>query len=443
VSARWWAALGFLCACAMPAAGARLQPRVMKSVMGNGLVLIVKPSTASDIVAVHAFVRVPATVETEQGPGVRQLLSQMLVRGSTQRSGAGLAAAVEAAGGTLNVAFGLDYVDVRAVATGEGFDAIIDLLADVLRHPIFDAGELERQRAEALVRLDAVKEDAFQSAYFLTRGVLYGKHPYGLPNFGTAAGLRSLTRERLVGVYRTYFVPNNTVIAVAGAVSKARAYEAISRDFDSWQQASVPQAQPPQVQRLDHSRVEAVERPLRAASLMLAFPAPAVSDPDYPAVQVIDTLLGGGMASRLYVALRGQEGLAYDVRSLYPTLQHESHLAAYVTTAPGNLETVKRGIVREIERLQNEPVPEGDLERAKRFLTGSYALRHQRNSDQAFYLGWYEAVGVGWEFDESYAQRIAAVTAAQVQQAARTWLKAYAGAALMPQSERGDGSTGP
>jgi len=430
----WAIAAAVLCAWALPAAGARLQPRVMKSVMANGLVLIVKPNSATDIVAIHALVRVPATVETEQ-PGIRQLLTQMLVRGTTERTGTDLAMTVEAAGGTLNAAFGLDYVDVRATVPRDGFGLVVALLADVLRHPIFDARELEGQRAEALTRVEAVKDDPFQSAYFLAREVLYRGHPYGLPNFGTPAGLRALNRERLVALHRTYFVPNNTVIALSGNVTKAEAYQAISGAFDDWRQAAIPPGPDPKAPALERSQVEVVERLLRSASLMLAFPAPAVSDPAYPALQVADAVLGGGMASRLFVALRGEQGLAYQVSSFYPSLQRQSHLAAYVTTAPENLEAAKRGIVREIERLQKEPVPQAELERAKRFLVGSYALRHQRNSDQAFYLGWYEAVGVGWEFDDTYAERMNAVTAEQVQQAARTWLHAYAGAALMPRSE--------
>ena len=433
---RWAVAAALLLACGLPAWGARVQPQAMKSVLPDGLVLVVKPNTATDIVAVHAFVRVPAVVETRRAAGIRQLLTQMLVRGTTQRSGSDLARDIEAAGATLNVAFGLDYLDVRAVATSDGFEAVVDLIADILRHPVFDADELEAQRAEALARLAAVKNnDPFQGAYFLAREVLYPDHPYGLPNLGTVEGLGSITPEDLRALHRAYCVPNNTVVAICGNVTKAQAYQTVSGAFHGWARGAVPEEPAPVCAPLERSRLQVVERPLRVASLMLAFPGPAVSDDDYPAVQVIDALLGGGMASRLFVALRGRGGLVYEVSSFHPSLRHESHLAAYVTTAPGNLEAAKSGIVREIERLQQEPVPDEELERAKRFLIGSYALRHQRNSDQAFYLGWYELVGVGWDFDRSYADRVSAVTAEQVQQAARRWFRAYAAAALMPRSE--------
>ena len=155
-------------------------------------------------------------------------------------------------------------------------------------------------------------------------------------------------------------------------------------------------------------------------------------DPDYYALQVIDSLLSGGASSRLPQHLREDLGLVYHVSSFYPTLAASSHFAIYAATAPHRLLAVKSAVLQALTRLIEEPVPPDELTRAKRYLLGSYALSHQRMKDQAYALAWYETLGLSGDFAEQYAAGLQAVTAADVQRAASAIFTRFALAVTMP-----------
>jgi zinc protease len=165
---------------------------------------------------------------------------------------------------------------------------------------------------------------------------------------------------------------------------------------------------------------------------MLGFPAPAVEQPGYYALQVVDGLLAGTSGSLLPKALREEAGLAYDVSSFYPTLAQTSHLVVWVATEPQRLEAAKAAILAVLGKLTQEPIPADDLEKAKRNLLGSYALSHQRMKEQAYALAWYETLGLAPDFDERYLAGVQAVGPADVQEAAKAVLGRFVAAVALP-----------
>jgi zinc protease len=165
---------------------------------------------------------------------------------------------------------------------------------------------------------------------------------------------------------------------------------------------------------------------------MLAYGVGAPGPDAYPVMEVMCALLGGGMGSRLYGALRANAALAYETNAYYYALSAGGYLAAYAGAAPAQLERTKRLLVGEFERLRREPVGMAELGRAQRFAIGADALAHQRIKDRAFRLAWYEAIGLGFGFDEGYAGAIAAVTAEQIQAAARRWFDHYSLGLVVP-----------
>jgi predicted Zn-dependent peptidase len=175
------------------------------------------------------------------------------------------------------------------------------------------------------------------------------------------------------------------------------------------------------------------ERPARRAHLMIGFPAPAAVENGYYAMQVIDSILGGGTTGMLAKRLRDEMGLVYEASSFYPTLSGQSHFAIYAVTDPSQLDTVKAAILEVVGALRDSPVSEAELSRAKSYLLGSYALSHQRMKDQAYSLAWYEILGLGVDFDQQYTKAIQAVTPQQVQEAAQTVFQHFALSVVLPE----------
>jgi predicted Zn-dependent peptidase len=190
-------------------------------------------------------------------------------------------------------------------------------------------------------------------------------------------------------------------------------------------------ALPPAPARPAVSRI-AEARPTEQAHVVVGWLAPPVSHPDFGPLRVLDALLGGGMSSRLFNALREREGLAYAVGSYYPSRRAASRLVAQIGTAPANAPRAEQGILAEAERLREEPVPGEELDRAKAQLTGGFELDLRTNARQALYRGLFESLGVGHGFVSSYRGLVEAVTPADVQRAARRYLVDHAVAVVGP-----------
>jgi predicted Zn-dependent peptidase len=159
---------------------------------------------------------------------------------------------------------------------------------------------------------------------------------------------------------------------------------------------------------------------------MLGYLASSVQDTDYAALKLLNTYLGNGLSSRLFVELREKRGLAYDVSAFYPTRQSASTFVVYMGTAPENTATALDGLRTEVERLCSDPLSIDELQTAKNKLLGQYALGKQTNAQLAQVYGWYEALGLGIEFDIQFQKELSSVTPEMAQSAAtRYFIEPY------------------
>jgi len=139
-------------------------------------------------------------------------------------------------------------------------------------------------------------------------------------------------------------------------------------------------------------------------------------------VKVLGAILGGGLAARFFSELRDQQGLAYTTGLLYPTRVDRSYVLAQLGTAPENVERAEAALREQLERIQKQPVSDEELRVAKAYVLGTLAMDRRTNARQAWYLASLETAGVGHEFLERYQAQVRAVTAADVQRAARKYL---------------------
>jgi predicted Zn-dependent peptidase len=153
--------------------------------------------------------------------------------------------------------------------------------------------------------------------------------------------------------------------------------------------------------------------------VMLGYLAGSVRHPDYVALKVMNTYLGNGLSSRLFVELREKRGLAYDVSAFYPTRLDASQFVVYMGTSPQNTAIAIEGLRAEVVRLVNVPLSEEELQVSKNKLLGQYALGKQTNTQLAQIYGWYETLGLGIDFDRQFQADVMAVTAADVRAVAQ------------------------
>lgn len=421
-----------LAAATLATAGVAGTCGAARDVLDNGLVVITSPSETANLVAVEVLVKASALDEPPGKAGVRQLVQQTLVRGSRHMSGKELAATLDELGADFDAGLGLDYVETYVVCLNQDLGAAMELLAEVVRHPRFPAREVEAQRQVALRHLQYVRSDPFEIAQHLVRQGLYEGHPYAIAPQGTEESLAGLTRADLVDFHARCYVPNNTIISIAGGVSRAAGLAAVRRYFGDWQRGPLELPQAPAVRPLEHSTVHVRTAPIGQAYFMLGFTVGETTPDTYPVMEVVCALLGRGMGSRFFDALRERAAAAYEANAYYFALRRGGYLAAYVAAAPRDLEGTRRLIVAEFERLRSEAVSRGELNRAHQFAIGTHALAHEKTKDRAFHLAWYEAIGLGCDFDQHYAEAINSVTPEQVQAAARTHFGRYSLGLVLP-----------
>jgi len=176
------------------------------------------------------------------------------------------------------------------------------------------------------------------------------------------------------------------------------------------------------VPNLNKSRTVEQDKAKQAATwIAKGWLVPEVKSPDYVPLKVLNSLLGSGMSSRLFMNLREKQGLAYVVNSLYPTHSEKSRFVLYIGTDPKNYDKVMTGFENEMSRIQTEPVTSEELQDAKDKLAGGFALAHETNGSQAFYLGLYEMMGVGYQYDMTYPKLIQEVTVNDIQRVAQKY----------------------
>lgn len=397
------------------------QQLVHRTVLDNGIVVIAVENSAADIIASRIFIRVGSQWEPREKAGLSHLLSAVITKGTEQLSSIEIAERVESLGAQLSADASTDYFLISLKTVSTDWPEMLQLAGQMLRSPTFPEEEVELERYLTLQDIRSQKEQPFNIAFEQLRQAMYQNHPYATSILGTEATVSGLTRADLQAYHQTYFRPDNIVISIAGRVTPDEAVRQVEQVFGDWQSPETP------VKTLSLPSV--VPQPIyvmtpqetQQSIVMLGYLTPSVLDNDYAALKLLNTYLGNGLSSRLFVELREKRGLAYDVSAFYPTRQSVSTFVVYMGTAPENTETAMLGLRTEVERLYLNPLTTEELQTAKNKLLGQYALGKQTNAQLAQVYGWYETLDLGIDFDTRFQQDVVNVSPEMAQVAAQRY----------------------
>jgi zinc protease len=385
---------------------------IHRTVLDNGIVLLLTENPTADIIAARIFIRAGSCYENREHAGLAHLLSAVLTKGCEGFSSLQIAEQVESIGAHLSTDTAADYFQVSLKTVTADFSDILTLAGKILRSPTFPEVEVELERRIALQDIRSQKEHPFSIAFDQLRQVMYQNHPYAMSALGNESTMSSITRADLVHFHQTYFRPDNLVISIAGRITQDDAVTVVKKIFGDWQapaDTSLPK------QNLPNLTVEPQQiilpQQTQQSIVMLGYIGAAVTSPDYAALKLLSTYLGNGLSSRLFVELREKRGLAYEVSALYPTRLFPATFAVYMGTAPENTQIALSGLHTEVDLLYTKSLTEVDLQAAKNKILGQYALGKQTNGQLAQIYGWYEILGLGIEFDQEFQELITNVNA--------------------------------
>jgi zinc protease len=396
---------------------------IARTVLSNGIVLLVAENPVADIIAARIFIRAGSCNENPQQSGLAHLLSTVLTKGCDGLSSLQIAEHVESMGAGLSADSAADYFLVSLKTVTADFADILGLAGRIMRSPTFPEIEVELERRLALQDIRSQKEQPFTIAFDQLRQVMYQNHPYAMSVLGDETTMCRLTRADLVKYHQTYFRPDNVVISIAGRVTLEDAVTLVENIFEDWQAPSEPLP----IVHFPHIKVEPQQRlkvqQTQQSVIMLGYLGPSVLAPDYAALKLLSTYLGNGLSSRLFVELREKRGLAYEVSAFFPTRLHPGSFVVYMGTAPENTSIALTGLRTEVDLLSSNQLEESALQASKNKILGQYALGKQSNGQIAQVYGWYEILGLGIDFDFLFQELISIVTVKDAIAAANQYLR--------------------
>jgi len=411
--------------------GAPAAAQTTRERLDNGLTVIVRENPVAPVVAVSLLVKTGTWWETPSNNGISNFVHAVMVRGTTKRSGAALAEAIAALGGKISASGEVDYSEIRASALSRFWRELLGFTAELALTPKLAPGELDGERDWIIGRIQKRRDNAPSRAFDEFFATLYGPHPYSLQVLGTPESLRRVDYPTLVGWYRRVYRPQQMTLAVSGQVSAVEVLAEARRLFGELPRGGeTTEAARPTPANPGTRRV--IEQAAQQTQILAGGLAPSLSQPDHAAVKVLSTILGGGMAGRLFVELRDKRGLAYTAASYYDPVRDPGALILYLGTAPENAAKAEEGLRREIDRIRTDPVSDDELRRAKGYLLGRYTMDRRTNEREAWYLAFYEVEGVGQDYSERYRKAVETVTPADVLRVAKQYLEKVTTVVLRP-----------
>ncbi len=421
-------------------------PPVEKMVLSNGATIISVTEPNARVITLHGFFKVGLWAEPEGQAGIRHLVARCLFGSSENQSREEIATEIDRVGGAVYVNPAPDMIELGISTIGDQFANASYLLCDAVKNPRFEPKELDVARTVCLNDLEAEKTSQFRVAFRLLRGlVLPEASSYGHSLIGDRSFLQTATAQQCQNFANANLTADRLVIVVIGNLPSKQVFSRFTTLLDEWRtKSSVQRPEPTAYKPMQDELTDLEMMPSATAYLGVGVTAPGMLSPDYPAAQVLATLLGTGKSSRVFSELRTRAGMGYELGGFYPDLRDNSLIMVYLQTLTSRddpvtgkpvliVDEAKQQLVRQIVNLKTNPPTDAEVERAKRMLIGNHSLKHQRQRDRAYYLGWYEAVGLGTDYDRKYEGIIDAVTPDQVRKLTAKLIQGYGVAVVMPQ----------
>ncbi len=328
--------------------------------LDSGLTIATQTMPHLESVALGMWVGTGSRNEQASEHGISHLLEHMAFKGTKSRSARDIAEAIEAVGGEVNAATSVDntafYVRLLKDDTALG----IDVLGDILTHSVFDQEELERERHVIVQEIGAALDTPEDRVFDNFQSAAYGDQPIGRPILGTIDSIRSFDRAALQNFLSTHYCAPRMVLAAAGHVDHDEIVKLADTAF-----ADIAQIPPPNADKARFSGGEIrEEKDLQEAQILIGFDAPALLDPDHYVGRILTTILGGGMASRLFQEVREARGLCYSISAFHWPFEETGLIGIHAATGEEDIAELTPVIVTELSKLADSIKP-GELERAK------------------------------------------------------------------------------
>ncbi|KPN19084.1 zinc protease [Arthrobacter sp. Edens01] len=397
---------------------------VRRSVLPGGVRVLTESMPGQRSATIGFWVGVGSRDEAEGRHGSTHFLEHLLFKGTSRRSAMDIASAFDEVGGESNAATAKETTCYYARVLDTDLPMAIDVIADMVTSAVLDAEELEQERDVILEEIAMDADDPADLCHEKFAEAVLGDHPLGRPIGGTPEAIKAVPREAVLEHYRRHYRPETLVVTAAGGLEHeivvSLVLDALKRagwELDETAEPA-PRRDTTPAQITGGGGIHVINRPVEQANIVLGCPSLTATDSRRFAMSVLNTILGGGMSSRLFQEIREKRGLVYSTYSFSAAYTDAGYFGMYAGCSPAKTRQVIDLLQSELERLAADGVEPGELARALGQISGGLVLGMEDTGSRMSRLGSAELVrGEYVDIEESLA-RIRAVTAEQVQELA-------------------------
>lgn len=379
----------------------------------NGLIVLTEQMDHLRSVAMGVWTKSGSRCEAAEVNGISHFVEHMLFKGTKSRSAQKIAREMDSIGGNLDAFTSKETICFNVKSLSDHVPIALDVLADMVLNPTFAAPDIERERGVILeeIKIDEDNPDVLVHELF-TQSFWKG-HPLGKPILGTTETVARLSQQELFGYHGDRFHGGNLVFSAAGSLDHDRFVDAVAEKFSALASGPAPSelSAPEPSARIILRNKKALEQ----VQICLGVPAPPITDDSRYATSILNTVLGGGMSSRLFQNIREERGLAYSVYSDMSPYRDTGNFCVYAGTSAGKALEVVDLILAEFRKLKQEPIGEEELTRAKDQLKGNILLGLESSNARMANLARQEMYFRQFFSADEIIARIGDVTASDVQ----------------------------
>ena len=350
-----------------------------KTVLPSGMRLVTEAMPHVRSVAVGIWVETGSRVEPEERGGISHLIEHLVFKGTATRSAEQIAGAIDSVGGHMDAFTAKENTCFYVSVLDEHLPLAADLLADILRNPLFAAEDIEKEKAVVFQEIKMVEDTADDLIHDLFAERFWAGHPLGRPILGRREVVQGFDRAAVLSHLAEEYAPDKIVVAVAGHVEHARVVDLFAERFEGFARPGRRHEFTPPV---PHAAVHMVHKPLEQVHLVMGFPGIPDTAPDRYALYLLNDVIGGSMSSRLFQEIRERQALAYSVHSGIQSYRDTGLFYVYAGTDAANFNKVVKALIKELRALKKDGISVEELRRAKDHMKGNLMLSLESTSSR-------------------------------------------------------------
>ena len=369
---------------------------INKTILDNGIRVISETLPHANSVSIGIWVANGSRHERRESNGVAHFIEHLLFKGTSRRSAIDIAREIDSVGGVLNAFTSREYVCYYAKVLDKYLPRAVDLLYDIFLNSLFDSDEIEKERKVILQEINMVEDTPDDFIHDVFHQNFWKDHPLGMPILGDAASVNGLSRDFIINYKNDMYRAEDIIISAAGNINHN---ELLALLNDLFQSVPLGNGREQGSHPTYEKRVEMIDRELEQVHMCLGIKGLPQNHPRRYDAFIMNTLLGGGMSSRLFQEVREKRGLAYSVYSYMSSHADAGYLVVYAGSSQEHYADVVDITLSELRRFKDEPVTEVELEAGKEQLKGNLLLslessdnRMTKLAKNEIYFGGYQPI---------------------------------------------------